>query len=139
MPPPQQCPCNFRYVAQSRRSQHSHLLRAYRGVLLALGRQHTHRYRLADALTNISCGMTSQVVGVFLRIVGVGAYTAVYQNFALLVGLLWSTPWLPAAGVVLQTALSGRGGQGGGGRHGVAAQLGLVQVPVEPFAFDVGP
>ncbi len=84
MPPPQQCPCNFRYVAQFRRSQHSHLLRAYRGVLLALGRQHTHRYRLADALTNISCGMTSQVVGVFLRIVGVGAYTAVYQNFALL-------------------------------------------------------
>lgn len=38
--------------------------------LLAERWQHIHRYRLADALTNISCGMTSQVAGAFMRIVG---------------------------------------------------------------------
>lgn len=52
--------------------------------LLAERWQHTHRYRLADALTNISCGMTSQVAGVFLRIVGVGAYAYVYEHWAFL-------------------------------------------------------
>ncbi|HEX8504900.1 MAG TPA: sterol desaturase family protein [Hymenobacter sp.] len=52
--------------------------------LLAERWQHTHRYRFADALTNISCGMTSQVAGVFMRIVGVGAYAFVYEHFAFL-------------------------------------------------------
>ncbi|HEX8330187.1 MAG TPA: sterol desaturase family protein [Hymenobacter sp.] len=52
--------------------------------LLAERWQHTHRYRFADALTNISCGMTSQVAGVFMRVVGVGAYAFVYEHFAFL-------------------------------------------------------
>jgi len=50
--------------------------------LLAERWQHTQRYHLADALTNISCGMTSQVAAVFMRIVGVGAYAFVYERFA---------------------------------------------------------
>jgi len=52
--------------------------------LLAERWQHTQRYRLADALTNISCGMTSQVAGVFMRIAAVGAYAFVYQRWAVL-------------------------------------------------------
>ena len=52
--------------------------------LLAERWQHTQRYHLADALTNISCGVTSQVAAVFMRIVVVGAYAFVYQHWALL-------------------------------------------------------
>jgi len=36
-------------------------------------------YRLNDALTNISCGITQQVTGIFLKVLGVGAYTLVYE------------------------------------------------------------
>ena len=36
-------------------------------------------YRLNDAITNISCGITQQVSGVFLKIFGIGLYTLVYQ------------------------------------------------------------
>lgn len=41
----------------------------------------THRkvYRLNDALTNISCGITQQVSGVFLKLFGIGLYTVVYE------------------------------------------------------------
>ncbi|ELR68812.1 Sterol desaturase [Fulvivirga imtechensis AK7] len=41
-------------------------------------------YRLNDAVTNISCGITQQLTGVFLKVVGVGVYVVLYENFALL-------------------------------------------------------
>ncbi len=41
-------------------------------------------YRLNDALTNINCGITSQVTGVFLKILSVGVYQLVYEHWALM-------------------------------------------------------
>ncbi len=38
-------------------------------------------YRLHDAIDNISCGITSQLSGLFLRIFGVGVYALLYDNF----------------------------------------------------------
>lgn len=40
-------------------------------------------YRINDAVTNISCGITSQLTGIFLKVVGVGVYTVVFNYFAL--------------------------------------------------------
>ena len=45
--------------------------------------QHRKIYRLNDAITNISCGITSQVVGAFLRVISVVVYQLLYENFAL--------------------------------------------------------
>ena len=39
-------------------------------------------YRLDDAVTNISCGITQQLSGVFLKIFGIGIYQFIYENFA---------------------------------------------------------
>jgi sterol desaturase/sphingolipid hydroxylase (fatty acid hydroxylase superfamily) len=38
-------------------------------------------YRFADALTNISCGITEQVSGVFFKVVSVALYYGVYEHF----------------------------------------------------------
>jgi alkylglycerol monooxygenase len=40
-------------------------------------------YRLSDAITNISCGITQQLTGIFLKVLGVGAYVLVYEYFAI--------------------------------------------------------
>lgn len=40
-------------------------------------------YRLNDALTNISCGITEQVSGVFAKVFTVGLYYGVYEYFRL--------------------------------------------------------
>jgi len=40
-------------------------------------------YRLDDAVTNISCGITQQLSGVFLKIFGIGIYQYIYENFAI--------------------------------------------------------
>ncbi len=40
-------------------------------------------YRLNDAITNISCGITQQVTGVFFKVLSIAAYQLVYENFAL--------------------------------------------------------
>ena len=40
-------------------------------------------YRLNDAITNISCGITQQVTGIFFKVLSVAAYQLVYENFAL--------------------------------------------------------
>lgn len=47
-------------------------------------------YRFNDAMTNISCGITQQVSGVFFKLFGIGIYMLVFQNFA-----IWqiSTTW----------------------------------------------
>jgi len=44
-------------------------------------------YRLNDAITNISCGITQQVTGIFLKVIGVGAYVLVYEYLA-----IWQIP-----------------------------------------------
>jgi alkylglycerol monooxygenase len=40
-------------------------------------------YRLADALTNISCGITEQVSGVFFKVLSVALYYGVYEHVRL--------------------------------------------------------
>jgi alkylglycerol monooxygenase len=40
-------------------------------------------YRLPDAIANLSCGITSQVSGLFLKILSFTAYDFLFQNFAL--------------------------------------------------------
>lgn len=44
---------------------------------------HKKLYRLPDAIANLSCGITSQLSGLFLRIFGVGVYMLVFENLAL--------------------------------------------------------
>ncbi len=42
-------------------------------------------YRLNDAITNLSCGITSQITGVFLKIGTIALYQFIYENFSLLI------------------------------------------------------
>ncbi len=42
-------------------------------------------YRVNDAITNLSCGITSQITGVFIKIVTIALYQFIYENFSLLV------------------------------------------------------
>ncbi len=54
------------------------------GVELIIAKlQRTQLYRLSDAVSNISCGITQQVIGVFLKVATLGLYTYLYQNFSL--------------------------------------------------------
>lgn len=41
---------------------------------------HQKLYRLPDAIANISCGITSQLSGLFLRISGMGVYQSLFEN-----------------------------------------------------------
>ncbi|TGE20450.1 sterol desaturase family protein [Hymenobacter aquaticus] len=67
------------------------------GVELLVERlQHTERYRFHDAITNISCGMTSQITGVLLKVGVIGVYELLYTHFA-----LFHIPQTWAWGVVL--------------------------------------
>jgi len=55
------------------------------GIELVINRfQKKNLYRLNDAVTNISCGITQQLTGIFFKVVGVGIYMLVYENFALI-------------------------------------------------------
>ena len=38
-------------------------------------------YRLSDAFGNISCGLFEQITGVFLKILSIGIYVFIYENF----------------------------------------------------------
>jgi alkylglycerol monooxygenase len=40
-------------------------------------------YRLPDAIANLSCGITSQLSGLFLKIFAIGVYQYLFQHFAL--------------------------------------------------------
>ena len=40
-------------------------------------------YRLPDAIANMGCGITQQLSGLFLKILGIGIYQVLFQNFAL--------------------------------------------------------
>ena len=46
----------------------------------------THRnlYRLPDSIANLSCGITSQLSGIFFRVLAVGVYEVIFSKFALI-------------------------------------------------------
>jgi len=47
-------------------------------------------YRLPDAIANLSCGITSQLSGLFLKVFAIGAYQLLHQNFNL---FTWDKTW----------------------------------------------
>lgn len=52
------------------------------GIELIVERfSHQKLYRLPDAVANLSCGITSQLSGLFLRVFGIGIYEILYNNF----------------------------------------------------------
>ena len=54
------------------------------GIELAVERlSHRKLYRLPDAIANLSCGITSQLSGLFMRVLAIGIYELVFANFAL--------------------------------------------------------
>lgn len=54
------------------------------GIELVVERfSHRKLYRLPDAIANLSCGITSQLAGLFFRVLAVGVYEILYSNFAL--------------------------------------------------------
>lgn len=44
-------------------------------------------YRLNDAITNISCGITQQISGIFFKVLGVGAYVLLFETLR-----IWTIP-----------------------------------------------
>jgi sterol desaturase/sphingolipid hydroxylase (fatty acid hydroxylase superfamily) len=44
---------------------------------------HKDLYRFPDAIANMSCGITSQLSGLFLKIFAIGVYQFLFENFAL--------------------------------------------------------
>lgn len=54
------------------------------GVELLVERfTHKDLYKFPDAIANLSCGITSQLSGLFLAVLGIGVYQFVFENFAL--------------------------------------------------------
>ena len=52
------------------------------GIELLVSRmKKTNLYRFNDAITNISCGIGSQVIGVFLKTVTILVYVGIYEHF----------------------------------------------------------
>lgn len=52
------------------------------GIELVIERiSHRKLYRLNDSVANLSCGITSQLSGLFMRILGIGVYEILYNNF----------------------------------------------------------
>lgn len=54
------------------------------GIELVVERiSHRKLYRFPDAIANLSCGITSQVSGLFLRVFAIGVYEILFSNLAL--------------------------------------------------------
>jgi len=54
------------------------------GIELVVERiTHKDLYRLPDAIANLSCGITSQLSGLFLKIFAIGVYQLLFEHFAL--------------------------------------------------------
>lgn len=54
------------------------------GIELAVERfSHRKLYRLPDSIANLSCGITSQLSGLFLKVLAIGIYEVIFSNFAL--------------------------------------------------------
>ncbi|WP_207895812.1 sterol desaturase family protein [Hymenobacter gummosus] len=58
--------------------------------------QHREKYRFHDAITNISCGVTSQIAGVFLKVAVIGVYELLYAH-----ARLWDVPRTWATSLLL--------------------------------------
>ncbi|WP_421978977.1 sterol desaturase family protein [Roseivirga seohaensis] len=55
------------------------------GIELIVHRiQAVKSYRLNDAITNINCGVTSQVTGAFLKVLSIGVYTLIFEKFRII-------------------------------------------------------
>lgn len=52
---------------------------------------HRKLYRLPDSIANLSCGITSQLSGLFLKVLAIGVYEVMYANFAL---AHWEKTWI---------------------------------------------
>ena len=53
------------------------------GIELVVERlSHRKLYRLPDAIANMSCGITSQLSGLFMRLLGIGIYELLFAQFA---------------------------------------------------------
>ena len=61
---------------------------------------HQKLYRLPDAISNISCGITSQLSGLFLKIFGIGIYQLLFEKFSFVI-LDNSTWWYWLALILL--------------------------------------
>jgi alkylglycerol monooxygenase len=48
-------------------------------------------YRLPDAIANLSCGITSQLSGLFLKVFAIGVYQILHENFNL---VTWDRTWV---------------------------------------------
>src|SRR5690349_4977617 len=54
------------------------------GIELLVARfTHKDLYRLPDAVANLSCGITSQLSGLFFKIFAIGIYQILFEHFAL--------------------------------------------------------
>jgi sterol desaturase/sphingolipid hydroxylase (fatty acid hydroxylase superfamily) len=54
------------------------------GIELLIDRlKKTNYYRFNDAITNLSCGIGSQLSGIFLKILTVGGYVYIYNNYGI--------------------------------------------------------
>lgn len=60
-------------------------------------------YRLPDAIANLSCGITSQLSGLFLKLFAVGVYQYLFEHFAL---MSWERNWLYFVVLVLLVDLA---------------------------------
>lgn len=62
------------------------------GIELIVERiSHQKLYRLPDAIANLSCGITSQLSGLFLKVFAIGIYQLLHEHFNLVV---WDRNWL---------------------------------------------
>jgi alkylglycerol monooxygenase len=52
---------------------------------------HQKLYRLPDTIANLSCGITSQLSGLFFKILAIGVYQVLHQHFSL---FMWERNWL---------------------------------------------
>ncbi len=50
-------------------------------------------YRFNDAITNLSCGIGQQVIGIFMKVFTVGGYAWLYENYSPFKGDIPSTAW----------------------------------------------
>lgn len=64
------------------------------GIELLIDRvKKTHYYRFNDTITNLSCGIGSQVSGIFLKVLTFGGYVFIYENISPLKGITPNTWW----------------------------------------------
>ncbi|MBK5279142.1 MAG: sterol desaturase family protein [Bacteroidia bacterium] len=74
------------------------------GIELVVERlSHRKLYRLPDAIANLSCGITSQLSGLFMRVLAIGVYELVFANFAFFV---LDKNWMYWLGLFLLTDLT---------------------------------